>query len=1053
MRCKKTKKQLRKFVIALLLIMSLILPSQVYGLETTDDISDSGGINEEDEISVGELNSEEGKVSENDELADEEDNENEVEDDVSTDKKTDEDINDDSQTNEIILEEIDDLNVFNLGASYNSDYRYWSQGFSDYQGMREVGCWIVAQAKLLYETGVDRSSGFNPDSYYNWQLANGHIYSSTNLNQVNGGAAPSTYASLKGKTLTYMGNWAATADQLWFNINAGYHTIVKVNGGSHYVMLANDLSKQYGTLYCYDSFSDKTVDMIRPLSRYGTWTSSYVYRNDSIVLDKQAPTISNIRVTDINKDGYTVTCNVADNIGVAKVSFPSWNTDIHRGEDANWLTGTISGNTASIRVNISSLKSGTRQGNYMTHIYAYDAAGNVAWASIPSTYIDRTPPEISDVRITNRDSTGYTVNCVVTDNTKVNRVQFPTWTLKTDSSGNEQDDLAANWQTSLAVQGTLSELIPTLAKQASYRVKFSDHNYEGGYYRTHIYAYDDFGNSCKVVVPDINTDIVDTKGPEINSVVISDFDETGFTVTVEAKDDSGIDNILVKVNLLAFTEDKSYSKVTTLKDGKYIVRFDTLSPAQYGNLYGGSYQPIVYAYDAFGNVTEKKLDFISSPIINQYTIKVGDTFDIEKVLGISGFRYYHYELGDGTVISLDDKGMVTGLRSGKSVIVAIDNITAVGPTYMIIVEPTSSETETKPISSLKLNKSAEILTQGSSITLTATIVPSDTTNDKTITWSSSDKAIATVSNGKITAVKAGTATIMAKTSNGKTATCNVIVTTPLNLTLSVASASSMKISWTTGAGITAYEVWYATSENGKYQQAKVTTDTSYTQTDLDAGTTYYYKIRPYKTISDTKVYGDYTSVKSKKLTVPTPMNVKLTNSSANSLKVSWTKVAGASGYEIYRATSKSGTYKKIETITSGTTISYTNKSLTNGKTYYYKVCAYKTVDASNKYSDYCSIQSKKVNLAKSAVTATAKSKSSIKLSWKKVSGATKYEVYRATSKNGTYKKIKTTSSLIYINTKLKSNKSYYYKVKAVQTVSKKTYKSAYSTVQSAKTAK
>lgn len=314
MNYRKTKKQLGKFVVALLLMLSLILPSQVYGQEMTDDISDSWGTNEEDETSGDELNSEEGEVSEKDEPKAEEDNKNEVEDNVATDKKT--NTNDDSQTNEIVLEEIDDLNVFNLGASYNSDYRYWSQGFSDYQGMRDVGCWIVAQAKLLYETGVDRSSGFNPDSYYNWQLANGHIYSSTNLNQVNGGAAPSTYASLKGKTLTYMGNWTATADQLWFNINAGYHTIVKVNGGSHYVMLANDLSKQYGKLYCFDSFSDKTVDMIRPLSRYGTWTSSYVYRNDSIT-ETPVDLGTNFQAIILRKDVWKPLINKNGNVELA----------------------------------------------------------------------------------------------------------------------------------------------------------------------------------------------------------------------------------------------------------------------------------------------------------------------------------------------------------------------------------------------------------------------------------------------------------------------------------------------------------------------------------------------------------------------------------------------------------------------------------------------------------------------------------------------------------------------------------------------------------------
>ena len=278
-------------------------------------------------------------------------------------------------------------------------------------------------------------------------------------------------------------------------------------------------------------------------------------------------------------------------------------------------------------------------------------------------------------------------------------------------------------------------------------------------------------------------------------------------------------------------------------------------------------------------------------------------------------------------------------------------------------------------------------------------------------------------------------------------------TTPTSTTVSVASASSVKISWTKAADVDGYEIYQATSKSGSYKLVKTTTSTSYTQTSLNAGTTYYYKVRSYKTIDGQTVYSDYTTITSKKLTVPTPTKVKLTNSSANSVKVSWDKVTNASGYQIYRATSKNGSYKNVKTVTSGSTISYTDKSLTNNKTYYYKVRAYKTVDGVKKYSSFCSIISKKVALAKTTVTATAKSNTSIKLSWTKVAGAKSYEIYQATSKNGTYKKVKTTTSLSYTNTSLKSNKTYYYKVKAVQTVSKKTYKSAYSTVSSAKTKK
>ena len=93
------------------------------------------------------------------------------------------------------------------------------------------------------------------------------------------------------------------------------------------------------------------------------------------------------------------------------------------------------------------------------------------------------------------------------------------------------------------------------------------------------------------------------------------------------------------------------------------------------------------------------------------------------------------------------------------------------------------------VTSVTLNKTTASLKAGETVTLTATVNPDDAT-DKTVTWTTSDQTIATVSNGVVTAKKVGTATITAKAGN-KTATCQitVVATEVTSVTLNKTTAS------------------------------------------------------------------------------------------------------------------------------------------------------------------------------------------------------------------------------------------------------------------------
>lgn len=177
-------------------------------------------------------------------------------------------------------------------------------------------------------------------------------------------------------------------------------------------------------------------------------------------------------------------------------------------------------------------------------------------------------------------------------------------------------------------------------------------------------------------------------------------------------------------------------------------------------------------------------------------------------------------------------------------------------------------------------------------------------------------------------------------------------TTPSNFKAVGAGYNSAKISWNTVSDASGYEILRASSKDGVYSSIKTTTSTSYTNSGLVTGKTYYYKVKAYKDVNNEKIYSNET-VADGALPIPsTPTNFKAYKVSSSSIKVSWNAVSGASGYRIYRATSKTGTYTRIKTTS---TTSYTNTGLTRGKTYYYKVRAFRYVGNEIIFSKYTSI--------------------------------------------------------------------------------------------------
>jgi len=168
------------------------------------------------------------------------------------------------------------------------------------------------------------------------------------------------------------------------------------------------------------------------------------------------------------------------------------------------------------------------------------------------------------------------------------------------------------------------------------------------------------------------------------------------------------------------------------------------------------------------------------------TVAVGETATITSTVApANADQSVTWTTSDAKIAKVDETGKVTGVKAGKATITAT---TANGKTATCAVTVADAYT-------IELNKTELTLMEKAAETLTATVKQGSTTvTNQTVTWTSSDTAVATVSNsGKVSAVKEGTATITAALANGKTATCKVTVTkekVPVTaITLSPASMS------------------------------------------------------------------------------------------------------------------------------------------------------------------------------------------------------------------------------------------------------------------------
>ena len=165
------------------------------------------------------------------------------------------------------------------------------------------------------------------------------------------------------------------------------------------------------------------------------------------------------------------------------------------------------------------------------------------------------------------------------------------------------------------------------------------------------------------------------------------------------------------------------------------------------------------------------------------------------------------------------------------------------------------------------------------------------------------------------------------------------------------TAGKIKLSWNAVTGATKYWI-YRSTDGTNFKYYDMTTKTSYTNSSVTSGTKYYYKVKAVKNVNGTDWVSSYSAAKS---TVPLTTPTLSATLSSGKIKLSWGSVTGATKYWIYRSPDGKN-FKYYDTTTK---TSYTNSSVTAGKTYYYKIKAVKTINSTDWTSDYSNVASKK----------------------------------------------------------------------------------------------